>query len=101
MQSQSELGAELESWYDVNVSVETATEHPHVTRDAKGRPVVGSVRLEVHILARWWQLGCTVEELAESYPFLTRGEILDALSYYHDHESEVQRLIDLNSPPNE
>jgi len=77
------------------------TEHPHVSRNAKGRPVVGDAALEVHILARWWQLGCTVEELAESYPYLTRGEILDALSYYHDHEAEILPLIQANLPPDE
>src|SRR5258708_32134344 len=83
------------------MSILTKTEHPHVGRDGKGRPVVGKAGLEVHILARWSQLGCTVDELAESYPFLSRGEILDALSYYHDHEAEVDTLIKANSPPDE
>lgn len=77
----------------------TKTEHPHVSRDANGRPVVGAAALEVHILARWWQLGCTLDDLAESYPYLNRGEILDALSYYHDHAAEVDALIQANLPP--
>ncbi len=77
------------------------TEHPHVARDSRGRPVVGKAALEVDVLARWWQLGCTVDELAESYPYLTRGEILDALSYYHDHEAEIGSLIQANDLPDD
>jgi uncharacterized protein (DUF433 family) len=83
------------------MSTLTRTEHPHVARNAKGRPVVGAAGLEVHILARWWQLGCTIDELAESYPYLSRGEILDGLSYFHDHEAEILPLIEANIPPDE
>ena len=83
------------------MSILAKTEPPHVARDPKGRPVVGGAALEVHILARWWQLGCTVEEIAQSYPYLSRGEILDALSYYHDHMAEVEALIQANRPPDE
>jgi len=67
--------------------------------DGKGRPVVGEAALEVHILVEYWQLGWGVNELAEGYPFLSKGEILDALSYYHDHEAEIDALIEANSPP--
>jgi uncharacterized protein (DUF433 family) len=78
------------------MTILTRTEHPHVSRGTRGRPVVGKAALQVHILARWWQLGCTVEELAASYPYLTRGEILDALSYCHDHEAEIGALIQVS-----
>jgi uncharacterized protein (DUF433 family) len=72
------------------------TEHPHVRRDENGRPVVGAARMDVHVLARLMQLGTPVEEMAAGYPFLSKGEILDALSYYCDHEDEVNDLIRAN-----
>ena len=83
------------------MSVLIKTEHPHVSRDAKGRPVVGAAALEVHVLAEAWGLGVTLDELAEGYPYLSKGEILDALSYYHDHEEEIDALISRNRVPDE
>jgi uncharacterized protein (DUF433 family) len=75
------------------------TEHPHVTRDKQGRPLVGSVRLQLHILAEYWRLGWSLDELAAGYPFLSMAEILDALSYYMDHRDEVEALIRANRLP--
>ncbi len=63
--------------------------------------MVGSGNLEVHILARLWQLEVPVEELASDYPYLSKGEILDALSYYCDHQAEVDALIAGNRVPEE
>jgi uncharacterized protein (DUF433 family) len=37
-----------------------------------------------------------VDELAESYPYLGKAEILDALSYNHDHHAEVEALMQAN-----
>ena len=75
------------------------TEHPHVRRDANGRPVVGSAELELHVLAEYWRLGWSLDELAAGYPFLSIPEVLDALSFYTDHREEVDALIRLNRPP--
>ena len=75
------------------------TEHPHVTRDEQGRPLVGSARLQLHVLAEYWRLGWSLDELVAGYPFLTMAEILDALSYSMDHREEVETLIRANRPP--
>jgi uncharacterized protein (DUF433 family) len=75
------------------------TEHPHVTRDEQGRPLVGSAGLQLHVLAEYWRLGWSLAELAAGYPFITMAEILDALSYYLDHRDEVENLIRTNRPP--
>ena len=75
------------------------TEHPHVYRDQRQRAVVGKAALEVHVLAAYYNLGWSVTDLAEAYPFLTRGEILDALSYYEDHREEIDTRITANLPP--
>ena len=83
------------------MSTTTQTEHPHVRRDEKGRPVVGNTKLEVHVLAGYWRLGWQLEDLACGYPYLSMAEILDALSYYMDHTAEVDALIRANEPPAE
>ena len=75
------------------------TEHPHVRRDERGRPVVGDAKLEVHILAEYWRLGWTLDELVAGYPYLSVSEILDALSYSLDHRTEVDALIHANRAP--
>lgn len=75
------------------------TEHPHVRRDERGRPVVGDARLHLHVLAEFWRLGWTLDELAAGYPFLSVAQILGALSYYMDHQDEVDALIRANLAP--
>ncbi len=81
------------------MSVLLTTEHPHVRRDERCRPVVGRHGLELHILAEYWRLGWSVEELAAGYPFLTMSEILDGLSFYLDHQEEIQVLMRANRSP--
>jgi uncharacterized protein (DUF433 family) len=85
--------------YHEPMTIALPTEHPHVARDEQGRPRVGSARLQLHILAEYWRLGWSLDELAAGYPFLTMAEILDALSYYLDHRDEVETLIRANRPP--
>jgi uncharacterized protein (DUF433 family) len=81
------------------MNVTLQTEHPHIQRDGQGRPVVGSAGLEVHILAEYWRLGWTLEELATGYSYLSMAEILDALSFYLDHQQEIEALIRANRAP--
>jgi uncharacterized protein (DUF433 family) len=75
------------------------TEHPHVRRDERGRPRVGTAGLHLSVLAEYWRLGWTLAELAAGYPFLTMAEILDGLSFYLDHREEVEGLIQANRVP--
>ena len=75
------------------------TEHPHIFRDPRGRPVVGTTGLELHILAEYWRLGWPIEDLATAYPYLSMAEILDGLSFYLDHREEVDSLIQANRTP--
>jgi uncharacterized protein (DUF433 family) len=81
------------------MSTALPTEHPHVRRDERGRPLVGAAGLELHVLAEYWRLGWSLDELAAGYPYLTMAEILDALSFYLDHREEVEALIRANRAP--
>jgi len=77
------------------------TDHPHVSRNNRGRPVIGTSRVKLDIIAEYWNLGWKLEEIERNYPWLTRAEVLDALSYYEDHREEIDRLIQQNRPPSD
>jgi uncharacterized protein (DUF433 family) len=81
------------------MSTALPTEHPHVRRDERGRPLVGTAGLQLHVLAEYWRLGWSLDELAAGYPCLTMAEILDGLSFYLDHREEVEALIRANRVP--
>jgi uncharacterized protein (DUF433 family) len=85
--------------YYRDMSTALPTEHPHVNRDEQGRPVVGTAGLQLHVLAEYWRLGWSLDELSAGYPFLTMAEILGGLSFYLDHREEVEALIQANWPP--
>lgn len=40
-----------------------------------------------------YRLGMTPEEIVHEWKHLSLAQIHDALSYYHDHKSEIDRLI--------
>ncbi len=81
------------------MSISVPTEHPHVSRDERGRPRLGETGLHLHVLAEYWRLGWSVGELAAGYPYLTMAEILDGLSFYLDHREEIDALIRANRSP--
>jgi uncharacterized protein (DUF433 family) len=75
---------------------ESATEHPHVVRVPGirgGRPHVRGTGLTVALLARYYQLGLSADDLLAMYPQLTPAGLYDALSYYHDHKPEIDRFL--------
>ena len=59
------------------------TEHPHIVRVpgvAGGRPVITGTRISVEFIAR--------------YPHLSPAAVYDAISYYFDHQDEIDREIE-------
>ena len=80
----------------------TKTEHPHIIR-AKGvcggRPIVKGTRIPVWLIAGWFKDGYSPERIKqEIYPHLSLAQIYDALSYYHDHQDEIDSEIVANTP---
>jgi uncharacterized protein (DUF433 family) len=58
-----------------------------------GRPIVRGSRIEVALLA--WQFeveGRSPDEIVDSFPHLTLGQVHAALGYYYDHRSEIEAL---------
>jgi uncharacterized protein (DUF433 family) len=58
-----------------------------------GRPRIRGHRIAVHRIAGWWQLGLSIEEIAEKHPSLNPAEIHAALAYYHLHRPVIDRYL--------
>ena len=74
--------------------------HPYVERRSGvcgGEPVIVGTRFPVRsVVTNIYRLGMTPEEMVEAWPYLTLARIHDALSFYHDHRSRVDRAIRKN-----
>lgn len=84
--------------------MKTKTEHPYVVcvrGVCGGKPVIKETRIAVWLIAGWFKQGHTPEEIQKMYPHLTLAQIHDALSYYYDHQTEVDKDIRANNPSEE
>ncbi len=74
--------------------------HPYVHRKrgvCGGEPVLRGTRFPVRAVVEYvYRLGLTPDEMVRKWPDLTLAQIYDALSYYHDHTKEIDRLIHEN-----
>jgi uncharacterized protein (DUF433 family) len=48
-----------------------------------------------------WRLGYSPDEIPRELPYLTLAAVFGALSYYSDHQDEIQRYIERNRVPEE
>ena len=72
------------------------TEHPYVVRVpgiCGGRPTIKGTRIAVQLIAALYKAGDSVEEMLQSYPHLPAAAVYDAISYYLDHQSEIEQEI--------
>ncbi|MCS6903473.1 MAG: DUF433 domain-containing protein [Candidatus Bipolaricaulota bacterium] len=80
----------------------TRTQHRYIVINKDvcgGRPIIRGTRIAVWVIAGWLQKGYSPEEIqAEIYPSLSLAQIYDALSYYYDHQAEVDADIAANNP---
>ena len=75
------------------------TEHPYIVRVAGicgGRPTIKDSRIAVSHIAQLFKTGDTVEEVLPSHPHLQAAAVYDAISYYLDHQQEIEREITEN-----
>jgi len=73
--------------------------HPYVTEVegvAGGKPVIKGTRTPVRSLVAYHQMGNTPEEIQAKLPYLSLAQIHDALSFYYDHQSEIDADIEAN-----
>jgi len=82
----------------------TATEHCYIEADDQilgGEPIIKGTRTPVRAIVELWRLGVAPEEIPNHLPHLTLAQVFDALSYYSDHQDEIQAFIERNRVPDE
>jgi uncharacterized protein (DUF433 family) len=84
--------------------METATEHLYIVRNDRilsGEPIIKGTRTPVRAIVERWRLGVAPEEIPSRLPHLTLAQVFDALSYYSDHQEEINAYIERNRIPPE
>ncbi|MGQ9631098.1 MAG: DUF433 domain-containing protein [bacterium] len=79
--------------------VNSKMKHPYITRVkgiCGGRPIIDGTRTPVRSIVGYYKMGMSVEEILEDLPHLTPAKVFDALSYYYDHQDEIERDIEEN-----
>ncbi len=74
-------------------------QHPYVAQVegvAGGKPVVKGTRTPIRSIAAYYQMGCAPEEIQGKLPHLSQAQIHDALSFYYDHQVEIDADIEAN-----
>ncbi len=80
----------------------TTFAHRYVVSDPQvmdGEPVIQGTKTTVRAIVELWRLGISPEEIPHHLPHLQLAQVFDALSYYSDHQDEIQRYIELNRVP--
>ncbi len=73
------------------------TDHPHIVKVcgvSSDEPIIMGTRIMVRTIVEQYQLGSQVEEILWDFPQLSSAQVHDALSYYHDHKEEMDRLLE-------
>ncbi len=69
-------------------------QHPYIGKKAGvcgGEPVIKGTRIRVSLIAELERTGQSVDEIIASYPHLNHAQVYDALSYYYENKSEMDR----------
>ncbi|MBI3414464.1 MAG: DUF433 domain-containing protein [Verrucomicrobia bacterium] len=73
-----------------------AKTYPHISRASKilgGIPIVTGTRTSVRAVAGYYQMGMNPDEILQTLPHLTLGQVHAALAYYFDHQKAIDREI--------
>ena len=76
-----------------------ATEHCYIATDdqiLRGEPIIKGTRTPVRAIVELWRQGIPPEEIPTHLPHLTLAQVFDALSYYSDHQTEINTYIERN-----
>lgn len=82
----------------------TITLSRYVIRNSQilsGEPIITDTRTSVRSIVSLWRLGIMPEEIINHLPHLTLAQIFDALSFYLDHQKEIDEYIERNQVPEE
>lgn len=76
------------------------TEHPHIVCNPEicgSSPIIKGTRISVMQIALMWKGGDSPDEIVSAYPHLKLTQVYDAISYYLDHQEEIEEQIRKNS----
>lgn len=76
----------------------------YVTRNLEilsGEPIITGTRTSVRAIVGLWRLGIMPEEIPSHLPYLTLAQVFDALSFYLDHQAEINQYIERNQVPDD
>jgi uncharacterized protein (DUF433 family) len=76
-----------------------ATEHVYIVTGSKilsGEPIIKGTRTPVRAIVELWRQGFAPEEIPTHLPHLTLAQVFDALSYYSDHQAQINTYIEHN-----
>lgn len=82
----------------------TVTETFYITAEANilsGEPIIKGTRTPVRAIVEIWRLGVPAEEIPKRLPHLTLAQVFSALSYYSDHQDEINAYIERNRVPDD
>ena len=75
----------------------TKSDHPYVETNpkiSKGSPVIKGTRVRiVQIAIEYEYMSCTPDEIVTAHPHLKLEQIHDALSYYYENRTELDKKI--------
>jgi uncharacterized protein (DUF433 family) len=79
-----------------------ATDYLYIVKDDAilgGEPIVRGTRTPVRAIVETWRMGIAPEEIPNGMPHLTLGQVFGALTYYSDHQPEINAYIERNRIP--
>jgi uncharacterized protein (DUF433 family) len=75
------------------------TQNRYIVRNDKilsGEPIIKGTRTPVRAIVETWRQGYSPEEIPKLLPHLTLAQVFDALSYYSEHQEEINEYIERN-----
>lgn len=80
----------------------TTIVHPCVISDSEllgGEPVIRGTKTPVRAIVELWRIGIPPEEIPLHLPHITLAQVFDALSYYAEHQVDINHYIEINRVP--
>ena len=80
------------------------TTYQYITTDSRilgGEPIIDRTRTPVRAIVEIWRLGVPPEEIPGRLPHLSMAQVFAALSYYCDHQGEINTYIERNRIPDD
>ena len=80
------------------------TSHRYIVTDARilgGEPIISGTCTPVRAIVNLWRQELAPETIPSRLPHLTLAQVFDALSYYSDHQDEINAYIARNRIPDD